>query len=72
MQAAFFFEQLTDVEETMSEAEFSMWALRIFIPGLVLFLGFIIYNLGKESKAGKFGMFILFLVLGLGIAGFLF
>ena len=72
MQAAFFFEQLTDVEDTLSEAEFSMWALRIFIPGLVLFLGFIIYNLGKESKAGKFGMFILFLVLGLGIAGFLF
>ena len=56
----------------MTEAEFSMWALRIFIPGLVLFLGFIIYNLGKESKAGKFGMFILFLVLGLSIAGFLF
>lgn len=61
-----------DMEKTMTEAEFSMWALRIFIPGLVLFLGFIIYNLGKESKAGKFGMFILFLVLGLGIAGFLF
>ena len=67
-----FFEQLIDVEETMTEAEFSMWALRIFIPALVIFLGFIIYNLGKESKAGKFGMFILFLVLGLGIAGFLF
>lgn len=61
-----------DMEKTMTEAEFSMWAMRICIPALVIFLGFIIYNLGKESKAGKFGMFILFLVLGLGIAGFLF
>lgn len=56
----------------MSEAEFATWALRICLTGLVIFLGFIIYNLGKESKVGKFGMFILFLVLGLGIAGFLF
>lgn len=56
----------------MSEAEFATWSLRICLTGLVIFLGFIIYNLGKESKVGKFGMFILFLVLGLGIAGFLF
>lgn len=56
----------------MSEAEFAKWALRICLTGLVIFLGFIIYNLGKESKVGKLGMFILFLVLGLGIAGFLF
>ena len=56
----------------MTEAEFSMWALRICIPALVIFLGFIIYNLGKESKAGKFGVVMLFLVLGLGIFGFIF
>lgn len=56
----------------MSEEEFATWALRICLTGLVIFLGFIIYNLGKESKVGKLGMFILFLVLGLGIAGFLF
>lgn len=56
----------------MSEAEFATWALRICLTGFIIFLGFIIYNLGKESKVGKLGMFILFLVLGLGIAGFLF
>ncbi len=33
------------------------------------FLGFIVWHLGKESKAGKFGTFILFLVLGLGVLG---
>ena len=55
----------------MSEAEFSDWALKICLSGLVVFLGFIIWNLGKESKAGKWGMFILFFVLGLGVMGFL-
>jgi hypothetical protein len=32
---------------------------------------FIIYDLGKKSEAGKFGNFILFLALGLGMVGFL-
>ena len=34
----------------MSEAEFSALALKICVGGLVIFLGFIIWNLGKESK----------------------
>lgn len=56
----------------MSESEFADWALKICLTGLIMFLGFIIWNLGKEAKVGKFGMFILFLVLGLGVAGFIF
>lgn len=56
----------------MTEAEFASIALKVCLTILVIFLGFIIYDLGKESKAGKFGTAILFLVLGLGIAGFLF
>ncbi|MDO4696599.1 MAG: DUF2788 domain-containing protein [Neisseria sp.] len=56
----------------MSEAEFSSWALKICLTVLIIFLGFIVYDLGKKSNAGKFGMFILFLVLGLGVFGFLF
>ena len=47
----------------MTEAQFSAWAMKI---------GFIVYDLGKKSNAGKFGMFILFFVLGLGVFGFLF
>lgn len=56
----------------MDEAEFSAWALKICLTILIIFLGFIVWNLGKESKAGKFGTFILFLVLGLGVFGFIF
>ncbi len=56
----------------MSEAEFSAWSLKIFLTGLIIFLGFIIWDLGKKSQAGKFGTFILFLVLGAGILGFIF
>ena len=56
----------------MSEQECAMWGMRLGIGGLVVFLGFIVWNLGKESKAGKLGMFILFFVLGLGVMGFLF
>ena len=56
----------------MSEQEFAMWGMRLGIGGLVVFLGFIVWNLGKESKAGKLGMLILFFVLGLGVMGFLF
>lgn len=42
--------------------------------GLALLMGymcFIIYKIGRESKAGKFGMIALFIVLGLGMVGFL-
>lgn len=56
----------------MTEAEFSTWSLRIGLSVLVIFLGFIVWDLGKKSKAGKFGMFMLFLVLGLGVFGFVF
>lgn len=56
----------------MDEAVFADWALKICLSGLIIFLGFIVWNLGKESKAGKFGIAILFLVLGLGVFGFVF
>lgn len=56
----------------MDEAVFADWALKICLTGLIIFLGFIVWNLGKESKASKFGIAILFLVLGLGVFGFVF
>lgn len=42
--------------------------------GLVLFAAaifYIIYDLAKKSNAGKFGTFILFFALGLGLVAFL-
>lgn len=56
----------------MTEAEFSSWALKICLTVLIIFLGFIVWDLGKQSQAGKFGTAILFLVLGLGVTGFIF
>uniref|UniRef100_UPI0013DD9A4C DUF2788 domain-containing protein n=1 Tax=Neisseria gonorrhoeae TaxID=485 RepID=UPI0013DD9A4C len=53
----------------MDEAVFTDWALKICLTGLIILLGFIVWNLGKESKAGKFGIAVLFLVLGLGVFG---
>ena len=55
----------------MDEATFASWSLKICLSGLILLLAFIVYDLGKKSQAGKFGMFVLFLVLGLGVLGFL-
>ncbi len=56
----------------MDEAEFANWSMKIGLTVLIIFLGFIVWDLGKKSQAGKFGMFILFLVLGLGVFGVLF
>ena len=50
------------------------WLTEYGVPiGLGLLIGwmiFIVYRLGKDSKAGKFGMFVLFLALMLGVFGF--
>ncbi|MEN9464866.1 MAG: hypothetical protein RL217_1047 [Pseudomonadota bacterium] len=55
----------------MNAAQFESISLVVGIGVLVTFMFFIIYDLGKRSKAGKFGMFILFFALGLGVLGFL-
>lgn len=55
----------------MTTEQFETWSLYIGITVLISFMFFIIYDLGKKSQAGKFGSFILFLALGLGMAGFL-
>ena len=55
----------------MTTEQFETWSLYIGITVLISFMFFIIYDLGRKSQAGKFGNFILFLALGLGMAGFL-
>jgi len=42
--------------------------------GMAAFMGymlFIIWNLARESKAGRMGTFVLFLVLAFGMVGFI-
>ena len=55
----------------MTVEQFETWSLYIFVGGLIGFMVFIVWDLAKKSKAGKFGTFILFLALGIGLLGFI-
>lgn len=54
----------------MSEEVFATLSLNIGLVVLMGFMLFIIWRLAKESKAGKFGTFVLFLALATGMVGF--
>ncbi len=54
-----------------TEAQISGFGLTFGIGAFMLYIVFIIGHLAWESKAGKFGTFVLFLGLGLGMVGFL-
>ena len=53
-----------------SEAQIAGFGLQFCVGGLMLFMLFIIGHLAWESKAGKFGTFVLFLGLAFGMVGF--
>lgn len=53
----------------MSIELFEEYSLIVGIGGLILYMLFIIYKLGEESKAGRYGFIILFVGLGLGFIG---
>lgn len=53
----------------MSIEVFEEYALIICVGGLILYMLYIIYKLGEESKAGRYGFIILFIGLGLGFVG---
>ena len=55
----------------MTEEQFAQFGLTFGVGGFVLYMLFIIYSLARESKAGKFGTFVLFLVLAFGMIGFI-
>ncbi len=46
------------------------YALPVLLTGLMLYMCFIVYRLGIDSKAGKWGMFVLFAGLMVGVLGF--
>jgi len=54
----------------MTIAQFEEISLIVCIGGLVLYMLFILYKLAEESKAGRFGTFVIFFSLGLGFVGF--
>jgi uncharacterized membrane protein YfcA len=53
-----------------TEAQIAEFGVTFGVGGFIVFMLFIIGNLAKESKAEKFGTFILFFVLAFGILGF--
>lgn len=54
-----------------SEVQISQFGLSFGIGAFVLYMLFIVWNLARESRAGRFGTFVLFLVLSFGMVGFL-
>jgi len=58
------------VPENFDVVAFESWSMSIGVTFLILYMMYIIYKLAKESNAGKFGFFVLFLALGLGMVGF--
>lgn len=54
-----------------TEAELSAFFLTYGIGAFILFMLFIIGHLAWQSKAGRFGTFVLFMGLGVGFTGFL-
>ncbi len=53
-----------------SEEQIAQLGLTVGVGAFILYMLFIILQLARESKAGKFGTFVLFLVLGFGVLGF--
>ncbi|MEY4767108.1 MAG: hypothetical protein RI907_3781 [Pseudomonadota bacterium] len=53
-----------------NEEQIAQWGMTFGVGGFIAFMVFIIVQLARESKAGKFGTIILLGVLGFGIFGF--
>ena len=53
-----------------TEEQIAQFGLTFGVSAFMLYMVFIILQLAKESKAGKFGTFVLFLGLGVGLIGF--
>ncbi len=53
-----------------TEEQIAWFGLTIGVSAFMLYMLFIILQLARESKAGKFGTFVLLLGLGVGLIGF--
>jgi small-conductance mechanosensitive channel len=53
-----------------TEEQVAWFGLTFGVTAFMLYMVFIIFQLARESKAGKFGAFVLFLGLGVGLVGF--
>jgi hypothetical protein len=53
-----------------TEAQIASFGMSFGVGAFMLYMLFIIGQLAWESKAGKFGAFVIFLGLGFGMVGF--
>ncbi|MBX3638505.1 MAG: DUF2788 domain-containing protein [Rubrivivax sp.] len=53
-----------------TEEQIAWFGLTFGVGAFMLYMVFIIWQLARESKAGRFGTFVLFLALGFGLVGF--
>ncbi|MFM7705620.1 MAG: DUF2788 domain-containing protein [Rubrivivax sp.] len=53
-----------------TEEQVAQFGLTFGVGAFMLYMVFIIFQLARESKAGRFGTFVLFLSLGVGLVGF--
>ena len=53
-----------------SEEQIAQFGLTFGVGAVMLYMVFIIFQLARESKAGRFGTFVLFIALGFGLVGF--
>ena len=53
-----------------TEEQIANFGLTFGMTAFMLYMVFIILQLARESKAGRFGTFVLFLGLGVGLVGF--
>jgi hypothetical protein len=53
-----------------TEEQVAQFGLTFGVGAFMLYMVFIIFQLARESKAGRLGTFVLFLALGVGLVGF--
>ena len=53
-----------------TEEQIAWFGLTFGVGAFMLYMLFIILQLARESKAGRFGTFVLLLGLGVGLIGF--
>jgi hypothetical protein len=54
-----------------SEEQIAQFGLTFGVGAFMIYMVFIILQLARESKAGRFGTFVLLLGLGFGMVGFI-
>lgn len=53
-----------------TEEQIAQFGMSFGVGAFMLYMVFIIFQLARESKAGRFGTFVLLVGLGFGLVGF--